>query len=320
MRSALKLLFTKPGRDKQNSAEWSFYRPEQGIRMQIFINGMIQGLLIAMVAMGFSLVYNSTGVLHIAQAAVYAIAPFILLTLINTGVSIIPAIIIASTVSIILSLLIEKFNHWPLYKKTNSMQAHFISSLGIYIVVIQIIVILWGNDTKVLRKEIDIVYNFLDLTVTRSQALGFIISMAAIGCFFLWLKKSESGIKFIALSDNPIQLSLMGYDISKMRLLAFTLSAVFTAIASLLIALDIGFDPYGGFKIVLLAIVATIIGGRGSFIGPVIGGILLGLIRSQVVWYTSAKWEDAVAFLILVLFLFFRPQGIMGEKGRLESQ
>lgn len=288
--------------------------------MQILINGIIQGLLIAMVAMGFSLVYNSTGILHMAQGAVYAIAPFILLSLINAGSGIAVAVIITVTASIILSLVFEKFNHWPLYKKGTSIQGHFISSLGIYIVAIQIIAITWGNDTKVLRNEIDIVYNFFDVTITRSQVLGGIISFMAIVCFFFWLKRSEGGIKFMALSDNPVQLSLMGYDISRMRLLVFGMSGIFTVMASLLMAMDIGFDPYGGFKMVLLAIVATIIGGKGSFVGPVIGGVLLGIIRSQIVWQTSAKWEDAVSFLILVLFLFFRPQGLMGEKGRIEAQ
>jgi branched-chain amino acid transport system permease protein len=288
--------------------------------MQILVNGFIEGLLIAMMAMGFCLVYNSTGVLHIAQVAVYAIAPFILMSLLNAGCNIPMAVTIAIAVSIVLSLLIEKFNHWPLYEKGTSTQGHFISSLGIYIIVVQIIAILWGNDTKVLQKEIDAVYNIFNVVLTRSQLLGAVVSIVAIGCFFLWLKKSDSGIKFMALADNPIQLSLMGYDISKMRLLAFAMSGIFTALASLLKALDVGFDPYSGFKIVLLAVIATIIGGKGSFAGPVIGGIALGIIRSQVVWYTSAKWEDAVSFLILVLFLFFRPQGLLGEKGRIEAQ
>jgi branched-chain amino acid transport system permease protein len=281
--------------------------------MQILVNGFIEGLLIAMMAMGFCLVYNSTGVLHIAQVAVYAIAPFILMSLLNAGCNIPMAVTIAIAVSIVLSLLIEKFNHWPLYEKGTSTQGHFISSLGIYIIVVQIIAILWGNDTKVLQKEIDAVYNIFNVVLTRSQLLGAVVSI-------LWLKKSDSGIKFMALADNPIQLSLMGYDISKMRLLAFAMSGIFTALASLLKALDVGFDPYSGFKIVLLAVIATIIGGKGSFAGPVIGGIALGIIRSQVVWYTSAKWEDAVSFLILVLFLFFRPQGLLGEKGRIEAQ
>lgn len=290
------------------------------MKMQILINGTIQGLLIALVALGFTLVYNSTGILHIAQGAVYAIAPFILLSLINAGSGIIASFSITLVATVILSLFFEMFNHWPLYKKGTSMQGHFISSLGIYIAVIQVIAIIWGNETKVLREELDIVYNFLDITVTRSQVLGGVISLTIIACFFVWLRRSEGGIKFMALSDNPIQLSLMGYDISRLRLLAFGMSGLFTMLAALLTAMDIGFDPYGGLKMVLLAIVATIIGGKGSFVGPVIGGVLLGIVRSQVVWHASARWEDAVSFLILVLFLFFRPQGIMGEKGRIEAQ
>jgi branched-chain amino acid transport system permease protein len=288
--------------------------------VQILINGTIQGLLIALTAMGFSLVYNSTGILHMAQGAVYALGPFLLHSLLKAGYSIAAAFGITSIGVISLSLLIEKFNHWPLYKKGTSMQGHFISSLGIYIVIIQIIAIIWGNETRVLREDLDIVYNLLDITVTRSQVLGGMISLVAIACFFVWLRKSLGGITFIALSDNPIQLSLMGYDIGRLRLFVFGLSGFFTVLASVLTAMDIGFDPYGGLKVVLLAIVATIIGGKGSFVGPVIGGVLLGIIRSQVVWHASAKWEDAITFLVLVLFLFFRPRGIMGEEGRIEAQ
>ena len=123
----------------------------------------------------------------------------------------------------------------------------------------------------------------------------------------------------IALSYNPIQLSLLGHDIAKLRLLAFGLSGIFTTAAATLTALDVGFDPQGGLSAVLIAIVATIIGGKGSFAGPVICGILLGIARSQVVWYTSARWEDALTFLLLVLFLLFRPQGILGSKARIEA-
>jgi len=196
---------------------------------------------------------------------------------------------------------------------------HFISSLGIYIAAIQVIAIIWGNETKVLREGIDVTYTMSDIIVTRAQALGGIISLLLIAVFFLWLRRTDSGLKFLALSDNPVQLSLLGYDISKLRLFAFALSGLLTGAASMLTAWDIGFDPHGGLSAVLLAIVATIIGGRGSFIGPIIGGIVLGIMRSQVVWYTSARWQDTITFLILVFFLFFRPQGIFGRKGRLET-
>lgn len=287
--------------------------------MQIFLDGLIQGLLIAVMAIGFAAVYNSTGILHIAQGAVYAISPFIFLWVMQLEAGVPLAIAGTITTAIALSIVIERINHWPLHRKEASGQIHLISSFGIYICVVQIIAILWGNESKVLRYGIEHTFTLSDIILAQSQVLGGIISLILLLIFFIWIKKTGSGLKFMALSDNPIQLSLMGYDIRALRLLAFGLSGIFTAIASMLTAMDIGFDPQAGLSVVLLAIVATIIGGKGSFAGPVIGGILIGIIRSQVVWYTSARWQDTITFLILVLFLFFRPQGILGKKGRIEA-
>ncbi len=287
--------------------------------MQILLNGTIQGLLIALMALGFSLVYNSTGIFYVAQGAIYALSPFLLLSFINSGMGIPVAIALTVAIVVMTSMIFELINHWPLHKRQASMEIHLISSLGFYIAGIQLIAIIWGNETKVLRSGIDVTYTFSDIILTRSQVLGGIISLALIILFFIWLKRTESGLKFMALSDNPVQLSLLGYDISKLRLLAFGLSGIFTAVAAMLTAMDIGFDPHGGLNAVLLAIVATIIGGKGSFIGPAIGGLFIGITRSQVVWYTSARWENAITFLILVLFLLLMPQGVFGKKGRLEA-
>jgi branched-chain amino acid transport system permease protein len=286
--------------------------------MHILINGLIQGLLISLLTIGFSIVYNSTGIFHIAQGAIYTVAPFLLFSFIKVGTGIPIAVLLTFAITIFLSMSFEKVNHWPLYRKEASTMIQLISSLGIYIVIIQIVAIIWGNEARVLREGIDVTYNFSGLILTRSQMIGGIISLSFITVFLFWLKRTNSGLMFTALSDNPIQLSLIGYDITKLRLFAFGLSGFFTTVAAILTALDIGFDPHGGLNIVLIAIVATIIGGRGSFVGPVICGILLGVIRSQVVWYTSARWEDTITFLLLVLFLFVRPQGIIGNKGRLE--
>ena len=287
--------------------------------MQILINGTIQGLLISLLAIGFSLVYNSTGIIYIAQGAVYALSPFLLFSFIKMGMGIPFSVFLTFIIAVFLSMSFEKINHWPLYKKEASPLIQLISSLGIYIIIVQIIVLIWGNETKVLRAGVDTTGNFLGVILTKSQIIGGVTGLWFILLFLLWLKKSDSGLMLIALSDNPIQLSLLGHDIVRLRLLTFGLSGFFTATAASLTALDVGFDPQGGLNAVLIAIVATIIGGKGSFVGPDICGVLLGIVRSQVVWYTSARWEDALTFLFLVLFLFFRPQGILGSKGRIES-
>ncbi len=287
--------------------------------MQILLNGTIQGLLISLLAIGFSIVYNSTGIIYVAQGAVYAISPFLLLSFLKFGMGIPFAVFFTFVITILLSMSFEKINHWPLYKKEASPLIQLISSLGIYIIIVQIIAIIWGNETKVLRTGVDTVVHFGGVILTKSQIIGGATGLLFILLFLLLLKTSDTGLMLIALSDNPIQLSLLGHDIAKLRLLAFGLSGLFTTTAATLTALDVGFDPQGGLSAVLIAIVATIIGGKGSFAGPVICGVLLGIARSQVVWYTSARWEDALTFLLLVLFLLFRPQGILGSKARVEA-
>ena len=287
--------------------------------MQILINGTIQGILISLLAIGFSIVYNSTGIIYVAQGAVYTISPFLLLSFLKFGMGIPFAVFFTFVITILLSMSFEKINHWPLYKKEASPLIQLISSLGIYIIIVQVIALIWGNETKVLRTGVDTVFNFWGVILTKSQIIGGATGLLFILLFLLLLKTSDTGLMLIALSDNPIQLSLLGHDIAKLRLLAFGLSGVFTTTAAILTALDVGFDPQGGLNAVLIAIVATIIGGKGSFAGPVICGILLGIARSQIVWHTSARWEDALTFLLLVLFLCFRPQGVLGIKGRIET-
>ena len=95
------------------------------------------------------------------------------------------------------------------------------------------------------------------------------------------LKYSQLGLEFRALADNAKEFALRGYNVNRLRLLAFGLSGLLGAVSSLLVAYDIGFDPNGGLNAVLLAVVAVIIGGRQSFLGPILGGILLGVIRSE---------------------------------------
>lgn len=288
--------------------------------MQILMNGIIQGLLLGLVGMGFALVYNTTGIFHVAQGVIFAGTPFILLACIQHGLGWQIGIALSILAAVVVSCLYEFGNHGPLQRKEASKEIHLIASLGAYIALVQVVAIIWGNETRVLRSGVDVTFSLAGIILTRSQLLGGAVAVAVLSVFLFWLWRTDIGLRFRALADNPTQLALMGYNIRMLRLAVFALSGLLTATAALLMALDIGFDPHGGLQIVLLAMVATIIGGHGSFIGPVIGAILLGVLRSQVVWYTSARWEEAATFFLLVLFLFFRPQGLFGRAGRVEAQ
>lgn len=287
--------------------------------IQILLNGTINGLVLTLLALAFMVVYMPCRVFYIALAGVYVLVPYVTLACMKHGCPISLAIIAGIVAGIMASVLFELINHGPLERKQASAGAHLISSLGLLLVLIQIIALIWGNDTQMLRAGMDSVYRFSSLTITRAQLLGGVISVILLSIFYCWLRFSNLGLRFRAMADNPVQLALFGYNTCNIRLLAFAMSGFLAACSSLAVANDVGFSLHDGLTTLLYAIVAVIIGGNRSFLAPVLGGIMLGILRALVVWYLSARWQDAVAFLLLALFLFFRPQGILGRKTRLEA-
>ncbi len=288
--------------------------------MQIIANGIITGLTISILALAFSVVFLPTRIFHIAMGGVYAAVPFITWTFVNWGCPWHIAAAAGILTGVALSLGCELFNHARLEAIGASSGAQLVSSLGIYIILVQVIALIWGNETRVLRTGVDEVFVIGSITITRAQAISGVASILVVSLYCFWLRYTNLGLQLRALSDNPVEFALRGYNVRGLRLLIFGVSGMLCSICSLLVAFDIGFDPQGGFIAVLLAVVAVIIGGRESFIGPVLGGILLGIIRAEVVWFLSARWQEAVTFLLLALFLFFQPNGIMARKGRLEAE
>jgi branched-chain amino acid transport system permease protein len=289
------------------------------LRMQILFNGVISGAAIALLAVAFQLVYLPTRVFFIGLAGLYAVAPYFVLATQKAGMHLVVGGASAVLAVVGLALLCEWLNHAPLTRKGASDGAHLISSLGVYILLVQIVAMIWGSDTKTLRVGIDSTVRLGGSVLTRSQIVIAGLATALLFGFWMLLRSTNIGLRLRALADNPMQFALFGYNIGTHRLVAFGFAGIFAAASSLLTAYDTGFDPYMGLHAVLLAVVAVIIGGRYSFAGPAIGGLFLGLIRAQVVWHLSARWQEAVTFVILALFLLVRPQGLFGHQTRVEA-
>lgn len=287
--------------------------------MQIILNGLISGAAIALLAIAFQVVYLPTRVFFLGLAGIYSAAPFFTIALFSLSGNWVLAVMGAVTACVILSVLIELGNHAVLSRRNASDAAQLISSLGIYIVLVQIIVIIWGSDPRSLGSGVESVTRFADLFITMAQWITIITAFVLLCIFSIFLMRSDLGLRLRALADNPTQFMLIGKSSRAHRLLAFALGGFFASASSLVTAVDIGFDPYVGLHAVLLAVVAVIIGGQSSFPGPVLGALLLGLIRVQVVWYSSASWQEAATFLLLAIFLLFKPQGILTSRTRLEA-
>ncbi len=287
--------------------------------MQIVLNGLVSGVIIALLAVAFQAVYLPTKIFFFGLAGIYVVAPYVCHTILAIGVPWPVAVLAGFASAIALSVLMEWASHGRLAKRNAPGAVQLIASLGLSIVAIQAVVLTWGNGTRTLRTGTDLTLQIGPVAVTGSQCATVAVGSAILVGLAIFLKRAKVGIRFVAMSENPVQFALYGYNVGQYRYVGFALAGIFAAAASLLAAYDVGFDPNVGLRAILLAIVAVIVGGQGSFLGPVLGALVLGLVRAEVVWLFSARWQDAATFCLLALFLLLRPQGLLGKRRRLES-
>jgi branched-chain amino acid transport system permease protein len=178
---------------------------------------------------------------------------------------------------------------------------------------------LYGNDTKVISPGVGEAFYFGSVILTRIQLLEILAFLILFFTFFLVLKKTKLGKIIRALSDNPRLVTILGIDVRKIRILIFALGSFLAGISSCFVALDIGMDPNAGMNVFLVAAVAVIIGGIGMFNGAVFGAFTLTVLQNLMLWKVSAKWQNALVFIVLVVFLLVKPEGILGKRRRLEE-
>jgi branched-chain amino acid transport system permease protein len=296
--------------------------------IQLLINGLIAGALYALVALGFSLIYRSTKIFHIAHAATYTASAYLLYLFYNQmEIPLIIAAILAVFLAGCLGVLMEFLVYHPLHRDEAASSVMLISSIGMMTVIINLIAMIWGNETKTIITGIAKTISFQNplaepgssfknLILSLPQLYQLLVALVIITLTLFFLENSKSGKRIGAICDNSRLVEIFGISLKKHRLLIFFLGSSLAAIASVLTSIDIGMDPFVGMPVLLIAAVAVITGGSEKFAGAVLGGFLLGFLKAIVIWKMSAKWESLVIFVLLVIFLLFRPHGILGQSRR----
>lgn len=284
---------------------------------QFIINGLITGVLYSLLAIGFALVYNTTKIFHVAASAVYVFAAYAFWFISNRlGLPIWLGISLSLLLTMLLSLMIEVVVYRPLTSRKSSLNVAMISSIGVMTVIVNLLAMIFGNDTKVISDVIPTVYTFGDIIISVPQMLQAVVGSIAIVAFLIFISRSSWGIRLRAVSCDEILYSTLGYNVNSSRVVVFLLSGAFIALAGCLTVYDVGLDPHMGMNVLINAMVAMIIGGVGRFGTCVAGGMILGILQSMVVFQFSSNWQNAITFLVLLIFLFLRPQGLAGYKQR----
>lgn len=278
---------------------------------------MITGILYSLLAIGFALVYNTTRVFHIAAAGIYVFAAYMFWFFVaRVGMPVFAGSLVAIVLTMLLSLLSELLVYRPLKSKKASLNVAMIASIGAMTVIINTIAMCFGNETKVVENAILQPMAFGDIIITTPQKYQALIGIAVLAVFMIILRRTNWGLRLRALSADETLFETLGYDTKATRVMVFLASGAFIAIASCLTVYDVGLDPNMGMSVLISAVVAMIIGGVGKFSTCILGGLTLGVLQSLTVYQFASNWQNAVTFVVLLILLFLRPQGIAGYKQR----
>jgi branched-chain amino acid transport system permease protein len=293
---------------------------------QILLNSILSAMLLSIVAIGFNLIFNATKVFHLAHGAMYVTAVYASYTLNKLFQKIFPAEI-SIAVSIILSLLIisvliiivEFLVYRPLYRKNINPTISLISSLGVYLLIVNTITFFFGNESISLNNSYTIVFANDYLKLTDVELTHLIICLLLIGVVFLFTK-SRFYTEIRAITDNYSVSEKFGINVQKTRLYALLVGTILVGIAGIMRGYEVAVDPHVGLTITLVASVAVIVGGVTSIKGTMLACFVIALIENFSVKFLSAQWRDLLTYSLLILVLLFYQQGLISVKQRIETR
>jgi branched-chain amino acid transport system permease protein len=230
---------------------------------------------------------------------------------INFWIGVILAICLTSLFGIAINSIVYK----SLRKRKASGVILLIASFALLILVESLILIFFGADVKTIgfisvEKGID----FLGAVITPLQIYIIIISFVLLIGLFLLMKKTKIGKAMRAVADNRDVAEIVGISSEKVYNWSFAIGSAIAGIAGILVALEQNLEPTMGTGLIIKGFTAAIIGGIGSVPGAILGAFLLGLCENFGIWFLPSGYKDAIAFILLFIFLLFRPKGILGKK------
>jgi len=288
--------------------------------MQIVVNGLIESSLSAVTATGFALIYSTTRVFHIAHGAAYVLGSYAgYFALQYLGLPAAVAVVLAPLAAALFGVVVERAVYRPMMLRRSSDLVLLLSSLGVYIMTINLVALIFGSENKTLVPGQSDILELGALIVTRVQLLQFAVSLMALALLMALVTRTSLGLTIRAVRDSPVLASVTGTDGAGVRLAVVAIGSGLAGLAAVLTAIDVGTDPNVGLPAFLSATAATVIGGTRTLLGPLCGALVIGITRSAVSWSLTDRWVDAVVFSVLVLTLVFRPEGILARAGRVEE-
>lgn len=282
--------------------------------IQLFINGLALGSVYALAAIGFVIVYSATGVVNFAAGQFVMFGTFAgVAMLANAGFPWPVGYAAALLIMALFGALFFAAVYLPL--RASPVVTVIIGTVAVGIIMQNAALLGFGSWPVRLVSPLEgVTIDIAGATITAHAAMVVAVTGVLVGLIWLLFYRTAIGIGMRAVAQDPEAARLMGLNVNVLLALSWILASMLAGIAGLLLGPMWFADVNMGDPIALKAFAATIIGGFGSLPGAIAGGIFVGLTELLGASYVSSAYKDLIAFVVMILFLLVRPQGVFGER------
>lgn len=300
---------------------------------ELLVYGIVFGSIIALGSIGLSLIFGILRFANFAHGDMMTAGAYVALFLVSgffnwLGVpdgSLGPfsfgwRMVIAIPISMIaigmLAILLDRILYQPLRRKRSSNVLLAMAALGASFIIQMVVLILWGADSLfyrpgVLRPAMELP---LEIKIRPDQLFIILIVFLSILVLHLFLKHTRMGKAMRATADNPELARVTGIDTRRIIQWTWGMGGAMAALGGILYGIDVQLHPGMGWGFLLPLFAATILGGIGNLVGALIGALVMGVVQQISTAFLLPTYKPAVAFLIMILILLIRPQGIFGGR------
>ncbi|MGC1562981.1 MAG: branched-chain amino acid ABC transporter permease [Bradyrhizobium sp.] len=285
--------------------------------LQFLISGLVVGSIYGLIGVGFTCIYNVTGIINFAQGDFAMVGAMSAITFQTAGMPMWLAIILAIIVTCLVAAVIERSAIRPV---RGDVMRGIIVTIGVGVVLQGVAAIVWGTDAQPMPVFSDeqLIHFFGATLMPQSLWVLGTATMAMVALDLLF-RRTYLGQMFRACAMNPFAARLVGMKVETMSLVGFLMSGALGALAGIVVA-PIALTQYdSGLQLGIKGFVACIVGGFGGPVAAAIGGIVLGILEAFATGYISSCYKNAIAFALLLGFLVFRPGGLLGEFERVRG-
>jgi branched-chain amino acid transport system permease protein len=284
--------------------------------VQAILTGLMQGGVYALISIGLTIIFGVLGIINFAQADFMMLGMYATLTIfLSLLVSPIILFFLLLPVFILFGAVIQRVLIEPIIDEQEDAQ--LILTFGMLLIIQNSVLAIFGSSPQTISVPYSSSAIFIaGLSLNQAKAIAFVFAIATALAVFLFLRYTEFGRAIRATADNTTAAGYAGINVQWVYMIAFGLGIALTASAGALLVMYFPASPTVGFEFIVLMFVVTVAGGLGSVKGALIAGLAIGVIESLSIVWLPLELQPATIFVLFLLVVIFRPQGLFGTAER----